>query len=318
MPSSVPSPARPASRLMRYAPFLGMGPDFVAMPLKVAAAKRIERGFLGVSAILVLIMGAWLAPYWAFRIALIVGGFYLALCAALVGGMKTADGDKPAGAWSLLAYVGILFAIGSVLWNHWLTRQEVLYWRYTMTRPAELADIQFDFAAAPVRFNEPIAKKLFEGMALRCMLYTPDEAQITLGANGCYLWTRTFNGRPGRMTDFIFDRDTLVAVRVALPFWSNAGTHAALVERYGPPAKPLNLGEALAALGYGSRALVPLLRPSISAWYLPTGVLMMDERFAWAYPHGLVYWISRDTYCSPASPVRHGKSRDPYCAQASK
>ena len=293
-----------ASKLTQYAPYLGLGPSFKGMPGRVARVRRIERFYLGVSAVAVLAIMFLLAPYWAFRVACVFAGFYVALGAALVNDMKPADGGPRSAAWGVLAYCGIGLGLVAALWNHEQSRQEFLYWRYTFTRPGELIDLRHDFAGDPGRFNQAEASRRYPGAPIRCGVVEPEAPQRAFGGDYCYFWTRSVNGLPGRMTDFVFERETLNAVRLEVPYWRTGRHHAAMVAAYGRPMKTVGLDSLFKALGGVPGALAGLVRPDISAWMLPAGVLMMDANVSPIHSTGLIFWVSKAHFCA------HAKDRD--------
>lgn len=305
------------SSSFQYSPFLGLGRPFKAMPGKVRAARRVEYAFAFVASLVVLFALVTLAPYWAFRLLVVFLGFYAALCAALVSGMTPVCGELHDRAWRALAYAGITVALAAAIYAPSLSRQEILFWRYAWTQPHELADLTFDFNAAPVKFNDPEAKRIFPGQPIRCMQFFPEEPQAVFGTHGCYFWTSRFNRLPAKMSDFVFANDKLNAVRVEVPFWRNAAHHRALVEKYGAPVKgDATLLNALAgSFGRLPKIAAALSTPSLSIWMLGSGVLVMDENNALIHPTGLLLWMSKDFFCREPRKGRPASSETKrYCS----
>lgn len=283
----------------QYSPFLGLGRPLKAMPSKVRAARRVEYAFVFVASVVVLFALMTLAPYWAFRFLVVFLGFYAALCAALINGMKPVSGELHSRAWRVLAYAGIAVALAAAIYAPSRSRQEILFWRYAWTQPHELADLMFDFNAAPVKFNEPEAKQIFPGQPIRCMQFFPEEQQAAFGTHECYFWTNSFNRLPARMSDFVFANDKLTAVRVEVPYWRNSAHHRALVEKYGVPLKgnATMLNTLANSVGPLPKMVAALSTPSLSTWLLRSGVLVMDENNSLIQPTGLVLWMSKEFFC---------------------
>ena len=287
--------------LVKYRPLMGLGPAYRASASKAAFARVAERGYWVAWLMLAFGVSVWLAPYWGARILLIALGFYFPVAGALVEKMESDGGGTAKNfLWRFAAYGGLLFSLIAIGYNHWQTREEFLYWKYKWTDPAQLASVRFDFAIAPKVFNEPLVKQMYPGKPVRCMQFFPHEPQFHFGSNECYFWTDRFNELPAKMSEFVFEKDRLTAVRVEFPLWET-GTHLrALTERYGPPRADSRA--IFASLGGGPIAGLGLLALShsdqLSVWTLPAGVLVTDAGVAWKEPYGLIFWMSRDWFCT--------------------